>query len=107
MPFSYMRSGRRLWMSCSVAAILFCLLSAPEAFGGSGVTYDSKETPTLEQGPTVEIPVARESRGLITLEGPSGMFLNPTSATLPQGVFSWGYCIVFTNQDTNILGHSM
>jgi Exopolysaccharide biosynthesis protein YbjH len=58
----------------------------------------------------VEVPVApivRESRGNITLEGPSGMFLNPTSATLPQGVFSIGYCAVLTNQKTDVLGHSM
>lgn len=35
------------------------------------------------------------------------MFLNPTSATLPQGTFALGYCLVFTNQETDILGHSM
>lgn len=35
------------------------------------------------------------------------MFLNPTSATLPQGVFAIGYCSVLTNQDTDILGNHM
>jgi hypothetical protein len=44
---------------------------------------------------------------MITLEGPSGMFLNPTSATLPQGALAYGYCFVLTNQETDILGHAM
>ena len=47
----------------------------------------------------------RASRGLITLEGPSGMFINPTSATLPQGKFTIQYCLFFPNRDTDIVGH--
>ena len=35
------------------------------------------------------------------------MFLNPTSATLPQGVLAYGYCFILTNQETDILGHVM
>ena len=35
------------------------------------------------------------------------MFLNPTSATLPQGTFDFGYCFVLTNQDTDEIGHHM
>lgn len=90
----------------SVAAgALIGALSISVSLAGSGITYDSKETPS---GPIVEIPVAaRESRGMITLEGPSGMFLNPTSATLPQGTFAFGYCFVLTAQSTDVLGHSM
>jgi hypothetical protein len=45
------------------------------------------------------------SRGLITLQGPSGMFINPTSATLPQGKFTLQYCLFFPNRDTDIVGH--
>ncbi len=84
-------------------------IATPAAFAASSVTYDSKQSSTdySIQDPVVEIPVARSSRGNITLEGPSGMFLNPTSATLPQGTFASGYCAVLTNQDTVILGHSM
>src|SRR4051812_37075719 len=69
----------------------------------ASATYDSKDSPVVE----IPTTVVRESRGNITLEGPSGMFLNPTSATLPQGIWSAGYCVVLTNQDTDILGHSM
>ncbi len=46
-------------------------------------------------------------RGLITLEGPSGMFINPTSATLPQGAFTAQYCLLFPNQDTDVVGHGV
>ena len=84
------------------ALALAAALSASSSFAGSEVSSDSKEYPI------VEVPVAaRESRGMITLEGPSGMFLNPTSATLRQGTFGFGYCLVLTNQDTDILGHAM
>ena len=46
-------------------------------------------------------------RGLITLEGPSGMFINPTSATLPKGAYTAQYCIFFPNQDTDVVGHGL
>ena len=46
-------------------------------------------------------------RGLITLEGPSGMFINPTSATLPKNAYTAQYCIFFPNQDTDVVGHGM
>jgi len=36
-------------------------------------------------------------RGLITVAGPSGMFINPTSGTLQQGQFTLQWC--FLNQD--------
>lgn len=93
------RSG---WIKCVTAIALAGGLSVSRSFAGSEATYDSKEIPI------VETPVAaRPSRGLVTLEGPSGMFLNPTSATLPQGTFDFGFCSVLTNQDTDILGHHM
>ena len=92
-------------LSIFAGAVLFAALNGANSFAGSAVTYDPKESPIVEI-PT-SAPVVRESRGLVTLEGPSGMFLNPTSATLPQGVFAVGYCSVLTNQDTDILGNHM
>jgi hypothetical protein len=44
-------------------------------------------------------------RGLITLEGPTGMFINPTSGTLPRGKFTLQYCVYFPRADTNVVGH--
>src|ERR1700748_3880321 len=87
-----------------LASAILATLSIKTGAAGTAMTYDAKESPI------VEIPtesVVRESRGNITLEGPSGMFLNPTSATIPQGVWSAGFCSVLTNQDTEILGYSM
>lgn len=46
-------------------------------------------------------------RGLITLEGPAGMFINPTSGTLPAGSATAQYCIFFPNNTTDepLTGH--
>ncbi|MHC4994149.1 MAG: hypothetical protein ACYTGQ_03760 [Planctomycetota bacterium] len=38
-------------------------------------------------------------RGLITMEGVSGMFMNPTSGTLPEGVFTAQYCVAILDQN--------
>jgi len=85
-------------------ALLFAALSGVTGFAGSTLTYDTKDSPVVEI-PT-SAPVVRASRGLITLEGPSGMFLNPTSATLPQGAFDAGYCLILTDRETRKLGNS-
>jgi hypothetical protein len=106
MPFSAARRSPKFFGML----VLFAFLAASAGFAGSSITYDSKQSSTddSKQGPIVEVPVTvRESRGMITLEGPSGMFLNPTSATLPQGVLAYGYCFILTNQKTDILGHAM
>lgn len=42
-------------------------------------------------------------RGLLTTEGPSGVFLNPTSGTLPRGSFTAQYCTVSPNNSTSPL----
>jgi len=62
-----------------------CLPLIPAAFAG-------QETAEKE----VVAPAPYEAgRGLITLEGPSGMFINPTSATLPKGAYTAQYCLFF------------
>lgn len=38
-------------------------------------------------------------RGLITIEGVTGMFLNPTSGTLPEGAFTAQYCVAILRQN--------
>ncbi len=91
-------------LSRSLILVSIAIFTIDSVRAATSATYDSKDSPI------VEIPtqaVVRESRGNITLEGPSGMFLNPTSATLPQGVWSAGFCSILTNQDTDILGYSM
>lgn len=45
-------------------------------------------------------------RGLITFEGAAGMFINPTSGTLPKGQLTPQYCIlVFEQHDTTVVWH--
>lgn len=46
-------------------------------------------------------------KGLITLEGPSGMFINPTSATMPEGYGTLQYCLFFPNNKTDVVGHGL
>ena len=50
-------------------------------------------------------PVYEAGRGLITLEGPSGMFINPTSATLPAGYSTVQYCMFLPNQNNDVTGN--
>lgn len=57
---------------------------------------------TSKEPAPVEKPY-EAGRGLITLEGPSGMFINPTSATLPKGAFTWQYCLFFPNTDSETI----
>jgi len=46
-------------------------------------------------------------RGLISLEGPSGLFINPTSATLPEDAGTAQYCVFFPNNKTDTVGHGL
>lgn len=45
-------------------------------------------------------------RGLITTEGPSGMFLNPTSGTARQGGFAAQYCAAFLKVPGGATNHA-
>jgi hypothetical protein len=87
-----------------VATLIVGVLGAASGFAGPEPIEESKDV-NLE--PVVEVPTARESRGLITLEGPSGMFINPTSATLPQNEFILNYCVLFFDRETNVVGHGI
>jgi hypothetical protein len=45
-------------------------------------------------------------RGLLTTQGPSGTYVNPTSATLPERDFTFQYCTVSpNNSDTPVKPH--
>ncbi len=70
---------------------------------------EAEDTNLQNEGSIVEVPTARESRGLITLEGPSGMFINPTSATLPQGTLILNYCIFVPSlpEGVDVQGHGI
>ena len=87
-----------------VATTVVSVLGTASGIAGPDPIPESKDV-NLE--PVVEVPTARESRGLITLEGPSGMFINPTSATLPQNEFILNYCVLFFDTDTDVVGHGI
>ena len=76
-------------------------MAGPTVDTSSAYSLDSPETVSLSQG----IGGYEAGRGLITLEGPSGMFINPTSATLPKGTFTAQYCIFFPDRSDRVLGH--
>jgi hypothetical protein len=87
-----------------IATTLVGVLGIASGFAGPDPIPESKDV-NLE--PVVEVPTARESRGLITLEGPSGMFINPTSATLPQNEIILNYCVLFFDTNTDVVGHGI
>lgn len=82
----------------NLTAIASLLLTAGTARAGEPVIQEKTVAPPEEEH-------YQASRGLITLQGPSGMFNNPTSATLPQGKFTMQYCLFFPNRDTDVVGH--
>jgi len=45
-------------------------------------------------------------RGLLTLQGPTGLFINPTSGTLPANAFTAQYCFFLPNNSSSpVMGH--
>jgi hypothetical protein len=52
-------------------------------------------------------PVYEAGRGLITLEGPSGMFINPTSATLNKGQGTLQYCMYLPTRNSDVIGNGI
>src|SRR4051812_29844362 len=53
-------------------------------------------------------PAVVTSRGLITQQGMSGMFINPTSGTLAQGQLTLQYCVLFEDYTTtNLMAHNV
>jgi len=44
-------------------------------------------------------------RGLLTLQGPSGMFINPTSGTLPEDNATLQFCVLFPNNESDVVGY--
>jgi hypothetical protein len=89
--------------------IVTSLIGVSAALADPKVMIDPKDANLEEQGPVVEVPTVRESRGLITLEGPSGMFIDPTSATLPQGTFILNYCVFVPTlpEGVGLVGHGI
>ena len=68
----------------------------------------SVEMADMDMAPEVQMSSGFEAgRGLITLEGPSGMFINPTSATLPRNSFTLQYCFFLPDNSSDVIGHGL
>jgi hypothetical protein len=87
--------------------ILLGVLGATSSFAGPEPSPPSKDFTLESEAPSAEVPTAQASRGLITFEGPSGMFINPTSATLPRGTFILNYCLLVPTvpEGVGVVGH--
>ena len=81
-----MKSTSYLKLGALAAAALSLQLQAGE------VTVSSKNpVPPLVEEDYVG------GRGLLTIQGPSGLFINPTSGTMPAGAFTAQYCFFLPN----------
>jgi hypothetical protein len=63
----------------------------------------AEEGPVVTQAVGIQVSGTAPSpyvggRGVVTFEGPTGLFINPTSGTLPQGQFAAQYCILTFDQ---------
>lgn len=76
--------------------LAFCFAGGSALLAGEPVTVSGKEITTT----TADVPY-EANRGLVTLRGPSGMFINPTSATLPANTFTIQYCFLAPDFDFN------
>lgn len=80
-----------------------CLaLTASSTLVRAGQEIDDKAGKEMT---TAAEPQYEGGRGLLTLQGPSGMFINPTSGTLPQGKFTLQYCNFYPENHTDVVAH--
>lgn len=83
-------------MNANIRKTSFLLLSLMAPL--SAIAEENNDVSIDELTPS---PAAYEAgRGLITLEGPSGMFMNPTSATLGARASTIQYCMFLPNGST-------
>jgi hypothetical protein len=84
-------------------------LAACAAFIALPVSQGSAQAPgkdVIITPPAPDAGLYEGGRGLITTEGPSGMFINPTSGTLPAHAATLQYCFLLpTNDFSEVMGH--
>lgn len=75
------------------------------------VHYFDAETQPVRSSASDESYVG--GRGMVTLDGMSGMFIDPTSGTLPQGALTIQYCLYINNlygnrfNNDHVVGHGV
>ncbi len=86
-------------MSKYLPIVLSALAACPLMAGDFTAATPKGPTPSL-----LDIPY-EAGRGLLTTTGPTGLFINPTSATLPAGAFTAQYCFFLPENDSNPWAH--
>jgi len=66
-----------------------------------------QESVPLKDSAPVEVSDYEGGRGLLTSQGPSGLFINPTSGTLPAHAFTLEYCFWTTNNNISGVQHGV
>jgi hypothetical protein len=86
-------------------SVVNSLLMMVFAIGAAGVMADETSKQAVAPAPPAPAPY-EANRGLLTLEGPTGLFINPTSATLPKGAYTAQYCFFLPDSDfKGTIGH--
>ncbi len=81
--------------SIPFAALTLAALTFPASAGHEVVSKNPAPVAEYEGG-----------RGLLTIQGPSGMFINPTSGTLPAHAFTAQYCFLLPNNSASpVMAH--
>lgn len=75
-----------------VAALALAAMTLPLKAGHEITEVSKNPTPVADY---------EGGRGLLTIQGPSGLFINPTSGTLPAHAFTAQYCFLLPNNSTS------
>lgn len=86
----------------SAAVVCSLMFLAGISVAGTPATLSEKSGPAIAPEAPYEA-----GRGILTLQGPSGMFINPTSATLPKGAFTAQYCFFVPENEGDVWGHGL
>jgi hypothetical protein len=87
--------------------ILCLALVASPAFAQDDTFSAPGKEAIAPVAPEAPIDLYEGGRGLITLEGPAGLFINPTSGTLPAGAATLQYCFFLPTNNFNLVGHGL
>lgn len=89
-------------MKIPSSLLLFAAAAVSAVAGEVSLTSSDKISIT---NPDESLIPYEAGRGLLTTTGPTGLFINPTSATLPGGAFTAQYCFFRPENDSSPWAH--
>jgi hypothetical protein len=90
-------------MNTKILPIVIAMSSAMLALAQAGVELNVAFKNTTPVG----LRDYEGGRGLLTTQGPSGLFLNPTSGTMPAHAFALEYCFWTANNQSTGIQHQV